>query len=86
MGYCTKVKKYVLVPITSMLTILVVGYISNVYLTVYLPSLMELGSEAKAYIFGAIFIIYPVLIYSVLAQILFGDAGFVTKELVEKIY
>ena len=69
-------KKYIIVPITSLLTIGLVLYISKSYLFMYIP-LVE--NSFLAFIQAAIFSVFPVLILVALFQILLGDPGRVTK-------
>jgi hypothetical protein len=84
---CLKLKRLV-ITLTSLLTVGVVGFISYVYLTVYLPILNmrynfngQVGIN-KAHVAGAIFIIFPFMIYWVLAQIVLSDPGYVTKKMI----
>ena len=39
-----------------------------------------------AYIVGPIFIIFPIMIYWVLAAIVLSDPGYVTKKMIQEIY
>ena len=73
---CTRIKRC-LVPITSMLTIGVVSYISWVYLTIYCPRM----DPDDGLVLGCFFVIWPTLIFIALFRIICGDPGHVTKEL-----
>jgi len=73
------------VPFTSLLTVGVVGFVSYIYITVYVPALIELNQATKAYIVGSIFVIFPTLIFWVLIRIVCGDPGHVTTKLIDKI-
>jgi hypothetical protein len=72
-------KKYCLVPFTSLLTIGLVSYISHTYLWLYAPFL-------ESNVQGIFFVPFPILIFGALAQILCGDPGRVTKQMVRKLY
>ena len=87
---CTRLVWKTLLPLTSLLTVGVVSYISYAYLTVYLPLL---NSQAQAnyqdvnwaYIFGIIFIPMPIYIFVSLGSIVFSDPGAMDKKKQNKI-
>ena len=74
-----------IIPITSLLTVGVVYYITMIYYTVYIPSLNELGETSDANFHSIVFAFFPVLIYWVLIQIICSDPGHVTPKLIDKI-
>ena len=81
-----------MITFTAGLTVGVVGFISYVYINVYLR-ILTMRHEYNggtgvnmAYVFGTIFIVFPVMIYWVLAAIVLSDPGYVTKKMVEDIY
>ena len=61
---CTYFKRYFVVPVTSLLTVGLVGYISWVYLTIYCPKLYGLGFGGWAVFLALLFSCFPILIYS----------------------
>lgn len=88
---CYAIKR-LLITLTAGLTVGVVSFISYAYLTVYLNILNKRhefhGGDglSAAYIAGPIFILFPILIFWVLIQIVLSDPGYVTKKMVEQIY
>lgn len=76
----------ILIPSTALLTVGVVSYITYAYLLFYIPTIKREGYTTSGNIFLLVFIVFPVLIFWVLAQMVFGDAGVVTKKLISKIY
>lgn len=82
-----------LMPLTSLLTVGVVGYISYVYLLTYIPLLylyVEHGlhgySNITVTLRAIFFIIWPVMIFWTLGAIVCGDAGVIDKKFIEKLY
>ena len=80
------------ITLTAFLTVGVVYFISTCYMNVYLD-VLEIrynhnGREGinKGRILGSIFIIFPILIYWVLIQLVLSDPGYVTRKLVNEIY
>ena len=75
-----------LMPLTSLLTVAVVGYISYVYLFTYLPLIyMYAEHDVHGYskftvtLRAIFFIIWPFMIFWTLGAIVFGDAGVIDK-------
>jgi len=85
MGVWTIFKRYFIVPVTSMLSIGLTGFISWTYWTTFLPALMELEKSLLAVFLFCTFSIFPVLIYWVLIQIVCGDPGVITQKVHDKI-
>lgn len=79
-------KKTVCIPSTSLFTLVFVGYIAFIYLTIYVPTLREQGYDISATVLMAVFICFPTLIFWVLIRLVLGDPGRVTKEMASKIY
>ena len=82
-----------LMPLTSLLTVAVVGYISYVYLFTYIRLLrIYVLSDTLGYTsFGvtlraAFFLFWPTMIFWTLAAIVFGDAGVIDRKFIEKLY
>ena len=71
-------KMRILIPSTALLTVGVVSYISYAYILYYVPRIKNEGYESTGNLFFLVFIIFPVLIFWVLGQMVFGDAGVVT--------
>ena len=76
-------KKYIIIPITSLVTMGLVLYISKSYLFNYIP-LVE--NKTLAIFQAVVFSFFPVVILIALFQILLGDPGHITKKMVFKIY
>ena len=75
-------KKYFIVPVTSLLTICLVSYISYTFLFRFAPQI----SSPTSFLMVVGFIPWPVLIFAVLFQIILGDPGHVTQKMVHEIY
>ena len=82
----TYFKRYFVVPITSLLTVCLVGYISWTYFMDFLPLYAKYSSQPGAIILGLLFGIFPIMIYWVLFKIVISDPGFVTEKIVNHIY
>lgn len=63
-------------PITALLTVGVVSYISYVYIMIYVPRM----EPDDGFVLGAIFLVFPILIFITLFRIICGDPGHVTEE------
>jgi hypothetical protein len=85
MGFCTILKRYFIVPITSLLTLGLTGFISYCYWISFIPALFKDEMGALAIFLLLTFSIFPILIYWVLFQIVCGDPGIVTKKVHDKI-
>ena len=85
MGWCTPVKRYFIVPITSMLTFGLTGYISWIYWTVFLPAMFANGDTFLAVFFLCTFSWFPIFIYWAVIMIVCKGPGVVTKDLEEKM-
>jgi hypothetical protein len=79
--WCTYIKRYLVVPITSLLSFGLTAFISYNYIFVYLPMLHAKGYQAAAVIFGLMFTPFPILIYMSLFSIVCGNPGVMTKKL-----
>jgi hypothetical protein len=77
-----KILKRALLPLTSLLTVGVVSYISSVYLFEYQVVQFRIYQDKQfhtlIYIQNFIFILFPILIFIALGQIVFGDPGLVS--------
>ena len=77
-----KILKRALLPLTSLLTVGVVSYISSVYLFEYQVVQFRIYQDKRfhtlIYIQNFIFILFPILIFIALGQIVFGDPGLVS--------
>ena len=78
MGFCHSLKRYVLVPITSLMTVVINTYVAYVYVKYYCAALIETGYSPLAYFLASWEIWNAFLIYWVLWNIVTGDPGFVT--------
>lgn len=82
-----------LMPLTSLLTISVVTYLTYVYLWAYIPLLHLL---AKIRVLGywdffitariIVYLFFPLMIFWTLAAIVFGNPGVIDKAFVSKLY
>ena len=97
--FCTTLRRCLL-PLSSLLTVAVVSYISYSYLWYYLPALIRaadinrekvkegdlehLEVPGSVLVLGAIFVMHPIFIFWTLGAIVCGDPGLVTRELVDK--
>jgi hypothetical protein len=77
--------KNCLLPLTSLLTVAVVSYISFVYITVFLPMVSQDANQRAipnlSWAIGAIFVMFPSYIFTALFFIVFSDPGYMTKKL-----
>ena len=91
MGCATLFKRFVM-PLTSLMTVGVVSYISYAYLYSFIPVLSERHKLDNQYdkehsgidtsiILWIFFVPYPVLIFWALIAIVCGDPGFTTYEM-----
>ena len=82
MGFWLNLKRYVLVPITSLMTATINTYVAYVYVKYYVAALVETGYAPFAYVLASWEIMNAILIYWVLWNIVSGDPGFVTKAMI----
>ena len=80
-------------PLTSLMTVGVVGYISKTYVLDYVPLLYKMVEHgAHGYSsFGVtlrliVFVFWPFMIFWTLAAIVFGDPGVIDKKFIDKLY
>lgn len=71
-------KKYIVVPVTSLLSILLTAYISHTFLFVYIPLIYPEWPKFASIIF-VLFVPFPICIYWSVFLILTGDPGRITK-------
>lgn len=86
MGRCTYFKRYIIVPITSLLTLGLTSFISYHYFWTFLPHLTKDGHTVGAIILGVLFAFFPIMIYTASFSIVCGDPGIVTKKMIDEIY
>jgi len=79
-----------LIPVSSLLTVGAVSYISYTYILVYAPALhiksVIEGSVDMSQFLEYIFLLFPIYITWALLALVAGDPGHITPELVSKIY
>lgn len=83
MSCCGKIRRFILT-LTSVFTILLVSYISWVYLTLFLKTI-NIERPGIGNFFGPLFSIFPALIFWALFVLIFKDNGFVTSDTINKI-